>query len=165
MQNNGDGFYWDSCVFLAYLNGEPNRDITIYNALKEITDRNQKIFTSTISIVEASHKNSEKNQNALDPDAMDILNKFWNNKSIIVVELNPIIAHSARNMIRDGLTKKYSLKPKDAVHIATAKFLNTYLKNIILEFHTYDGKLEKYDGLLGIPVKEPYCQQYQLIDI
>lgn len=163
MPNNGDGFYWDSCVFLAYLNGENDRDKTILNSYNEIVGRKQKIYTSTIAIVEAAHKKEEKLNKRLDPEAIEALEKFWNSESLVIVELNPIIARNARDMIRTGLPDGLVLKPKDAVHITTANFLNTYLNNVILEFHTYDHPLEKYSSLLKIPIKEPYCQQIQLI--
>jgi predicted nucleic acid-binding protein len=163
MPNNNDGFYWDSCVFLAYLNGEEGRDSTILNSFTEIIQRKQKIYTSTIAIVEAAHKDEEKIKNKLNKESKQLLEKFWNNKSLILVEVNPIIARNARDMIREGLPKGFSLSAKDAVHIATANFLNTYLNHSILEFHTYDQKLKKYQDILHIPIKEPYCQQFQLI--
>ncbi len=163
MPNNGAGFYWDSCVFLAFLNGESDRDNVVWSSYVEITERNQKIYTSTIAIVEASHSKDEREDKRLDQEVVQKLEMFWNSKSIVLVELNPIIARNARNIIRDNISQGIKLTPKDAVHISTAKFVNTYLNNVILEFHTYDNKLEKFTDLLSIPVKKPYCNQLLLI--
>ena len=49
------------------------------------------------------------------------------------------------------MPNEWSLKPMDAIHLATAQHLS------VDAFHTYDGKLEKYQPGLGLKIEEPYA--------
>lgn len=69
--------YWDSCVFLAYINEEPGRVDTVDEILDEISDnKDDKIITSVESIVEASFGAVEKSQGVLDPDVESKIDSF-----------------------------------------------------------------------------------------
>ena len=60
--------------------------------------------------------------------------------------------------MRDAIPAGWVLKPKDAVHFATALWLDKNVEHID-EIHTYDKKLEKYEVMVGIHICEPYVLQ------
>lgn len=55
-----------------------------------------------------------------------------------------MIALKAQQLMRAAIVNKWSLKPADAIHLATAAQLK------VQEFHTYDDRLEKFSSLDGI---------------
>ena len=59
--------------------------------------------------------------------------------------------------MRDAIPHGWGLKPMDAIHLATAEWVNRRLFTVE-EFHTYD-KLDKYGFMIGIRIKEPYILQ------
>jgi hypothetical protein len=65
--------------------------------------------------------------------------------------------YGARDLMREAIAASrgvWSLKPLDAVHLATAQWLDA--SHPISGFHTYDTSLKKYANLLGgIPIVEP----------
>jgi predicted nucleic acid-binding protein len=150
--------YWDSSVFLAYINGEQARLPIIDALLDEIEhDEARRVFTSSISQVEVAFATSEANTHALDPETESKIDALWQDRSVVeVVELHDEIALEARSLMRDSVTRGWSLKALDAIHLATARWLQA------TEFHTYDHRLEKYEPLVGFPVREPYAAQGRL---
>jgi len=141
--------YWDADVFLSYINGItdrlPHLDVFLEQSGKEI-----QLFTSTITIVEVAFGKIEQDGKALDEDVENRINKLWIPKSPIqLIEFFPKIADVAKGLIRYSITEGWSLKPKDAIHLSTAKFQECE------EFHTYDRKLNKYSTHLGIEIKNP----------
>ncbi len=60
--------YWDSCVFLAYVNGEEKR-LPFLNALLESSAEGDiNLYTSDLSRVEVAFAASEQMQRALDEE-------------------------------------------------------------------------------------------------
>ena len=151
-------FYWDSSVFLAYINGEPARLPTIDALLAEIeADNQRRIFTSTIARVEVAFAAFEAHSSSLDPRALAEIDALWDDRSVVeVVELHDDIALGARNLMREAIPRGWSLKPLDAVHLATAQWLQA------VEFHTYDTSLHKYGELTGLTIRAPYALQGRL---
>lgn len=155
--------YWDSCVFLAYINEEPGRVDILDEILNEISDdKDDSIITSVESIVEASFGAVEKNLGVLDPDVERRIDSLWADRSVLtLVEVNEEIARIARNLLRDAIPNNWALKPKDAIHLATAQWVDRNASPVS-EFHTYDTKLEKYQTMMGIHIVEPYVVQHRM---
>lgn len=150
--------YWDSNVFLSLLNGPPARIKVITNCLDEFNENGCFIITSTESIVEVAHALDEKLNGRLDPRIEERIDAMWENPSIKMIDNGQHISSLARKLIRDAIPNRWSLTPKDAIHLASAYWYNKHV-NAVHEFHTYDTKLPKFAPMIGIQVCEPYVQQ------
>jgi len=155
--------YWDSNIFLSYINGIPDRLQTIQDVLDEIVDNDKSfILTSSESIVEVAHASHEKNHSVLDPSAEEAIDAMWNDTSNVrIIENGSHIARMARDLIRDVIPNDWVLKSKDAVHLASALY---YDKNVgeLSEFHTYDDKLFRYETMIGIRIDYPHVLQHRM---
>ncbi|MGH7557372.1 MAG: hypothetical protein ACREMD_06285 [Gemmatimonadota bacterium] len=58
--------------------------------------------------------------------------------------------------MREALPRGWSLKPMDAIHLATAGVVG------VQALHTYDGSLGKYDAITGFPIGPPLLAQMTL---
>lgn len=150
--------YCDSCVFLAYFKAEAGRIRTLEQLFEEIqNDPERKLLTSVISITEVSHIAEEKNRQALIAGWEDKLDEFWSDNSLLdFIEFHEPMARKARDLIRRAITLGYSLKPADAIHLASAKYAG------VVELFTYDDKLFRFSTSLGFDIKEPYVRQPRL---
>ncbi len=82
---------------------------------------------------------------------------LWDHDSILeLIEVHHEISSIARDLIRQALTNKWALKPLDAIHLASAKWLG------IKEFFTYDSALQKYSDYIECKILEPYVLQPNL---
>lgn len=161
--DNGRVIYWDSCVFLSHINGEPDRIQTITDILSEISeDQHSIVLTSSESIVEVAHALYEKVQRQLDPNVEAAIDAMWDDSSVVeMIDNGPHIAKIARRLIRDALPNGWVLKSKDAIHLASALWHDRYV-NPVGEFHTYDDRLFKYAPMIGIHINYPHVLQYRM---
>jgi predicted nucleic acid-binding protein len=142
--------YWDSCVFLSYINGDPDRLPTVDALFDDAQNARFELLTSTFSVTEVAFGLAEQAGGVLDAATELKISEFWLPPSPVgLVELSLLIAEEAKLLIRFGITQGWSLKPADAVHLATARRMN------VDEFHTYDDKLLKYSAQCGFPIAEP----------
>jgi predicted nucleic acid-binding protein len=145
--------YWDSCVFLSYINGVADRLPTIDALLAESTDpeHQREIVTSSFTIVEVAFALHEKTQKVLDSEAEDKIDALWADRyAVKLIDFHEGIAREARTLVRGAIAAGFSLKPGDAVHLASARSLGA------VEFHTYSKDLVKYANVTGFPIMEPY---------
>lgn len=151
-----DYVYWDSCVFISYLQEEPIRVNTVEALFTEVRQSagKKKIVTSVYSRAEVAYIAGEVPLKQLNDDAPIRIDRMWNDTSVIsFIEMHEMIATMARNLIRTAASYKWKLKPADAVHLASAQWLNAQ------EFHTYDNELYRYSDLIGRPVRAPVAKQ------
>lgn len=150
--------YCDSCIFLAYFKAEPQRINTIEQLFEEVqTSPDRKLLTSVLTITEVSHVAEEKKQNLLISDWEDDLDEFWADSSLLdFVEFHEPMARKARQLIRQALSNGYTLKPVDAIHLASAKYAG------VTEYFTYDTRLVKFSASIGLDIREPYVSQFRL---
>ena len=162
MPGNHNIVYWDANVFLSYVNEVPGR-MPVLSALME-QSRNDEItiYTSALSRVEVAFSDSEQQARAPNPEIESQLDNLWANRNVVrAIETLPAISLNARGLIRAVLTYGWSLKPPDAIHLATARWLlNEGIS--VDEFHTYDASLFKYADVVGFDVLEPYVEQRKL---
>ena len=155
--------YWDANLFLSYVNEHPERTPTLDALLENSSDGSIQIYTSVVSKVEVAFAASEQKQRILSPQEEHKIDGLWNDPdAIVLVEYHDDIGRQARALIRDAMTRAWSLKPLDAIHLATAQWLIN-VGYSVGEFHTYDRPLDKYGPIVGFKICEPYTAQPRMI--
>jgi predicted nucleic acid-binding protein len=139
--------YWDACVPLSYINGITDRLPDIEGLLRK-SGADFQLITSVYSIIEVAFAAIEQEAKTADPEIEEQISKLWALGSPIqTVEFYGLIAEKARKLMRDALSEGWSLKPGDALHLATADHLK------VGAFHTYDEGLDKYEKITGTHFK------------
>lgn len=138
--------YWDTNVFLSYLNDQPGRAPQIEALLAEAEAGKLEIVTSTVTIAEVAFAASEQLSGALDPKVEEKIAAFWG-PPIRMAEFHAAIGARAAQLIRDAMARKTGLKPMDAIHLATAEQIGAN------EFHTYDD-LNRFKPLVSFSIQE-----------
>ncbi|TMK79485.1 MAG: type II toxin-antitoxin system VapC family toxin [Actinobacteria bacterium] len=160
MPPNPARVYWDSCVFLSYINGYEERLPTIDALLAESSDREneREIVSSTFTIVEVAFDLNEQAQAALDSETEAKIDALWGDRyAVKLIEFHEGIARDARTLMRGAVASgRPSLKPGDAIHLASARSLE------VVEFHTYSKDLARFTDLTGLKIVEPSVDQPQL---
>ena len=144
---------------LYYLNGDTEKLPILESILENVSKSNKdKIVTSVLSKVEVAWVASEKNKRALSQEEESRIDAFWDDSSIIeLVDFNEEITHIARSLLRRSMAQGWDgLKTNDAIHLATAEWVG------VSEMHTYDTKLHRYDGFIGLDIKIPNVAQPKL---
>ncbi len=150
--------YWDACVFLSYINGVPDRLPTIDELLNKARAGEFELVTSSLSHAEVAFADIEKTQGQLDPEIEAKIDDLWKpGGPVKTVEFYDLIGIEARDLMRQGIAQGWgSLKPNDAMHLATAKRLQ------VARMHTYDDRLLKWDGHTAFAIEEPVVAQMPL---
>ncbi len=149
--------YWDSCVFISYLQNDPDRADTIAQILDEVDAADDRIITtSQLSLVEEAYVETEKEAGELDEEVLANIEALWSSTVLEVVELNPLVARIARDLLRQSVVLGRRLRPADAIHIATAKWVEAQ------ELQTYDLKLASFSDKFGMVIREPHLPQPRL---
>jgi predicted nucleic acid-binding protein len=155
--------YWDSCVFLSYVSAIAERIEVLDALLDQIQhDRRRKLITSSISIAEVAFASGHGRPERRPSHIEDRIDELWDASFVELVEVNRPILYRARTLMRDGLDQGLRLKPYDAVHLATASWINANIGPVD-EIHTYDGDFRAFEKLIGIRIVEPYINQPPLL--
>ena len=145
MTIKADRIYWDSCVFIDSLQQTPGR----YDVLREIVEsakrKETEIVTSAFSIAEVVAITDDR---PVSPTDVQKIKDFFENEYIKLRQLDRQTVELAADIGRT-----HSIKPPDAVHIATALLAKCR------ELQTYDGlgkpaskkRMLFYDGKIGSP--------------
>lgn len=146
--------YWDSNCWLYLISADPGKlpilEVLLSDRKNELGDI--ELVISVISKVEVAFPQSEYQGNQIDPSVEDAIDALWADRSAVtLIETHDQIALEARRLVRSGLHREWSLKPLDAIHLATAKWFG------VDEFHTYDKRLikESLSAHLGFPIENP----------
>lgn len=162
MPRTTKNFYWDSCVFLHQLNGEPQADIVAQLWDEAVADPGIRIFTSAVSVVELAYYRQE-NAPVLTAESVALIDAYWDHPKLLLVETNPEIGKISRELKRVQMAAGnwQNLKPLDGIQLATASFLTIH--GVPFEcFFTFDGHLTNYGPSIGTVVREPFIQQPRL---
>ena len=140
---------------MSYIDAVPGRIEVLDSLLEDCAKGLVALYTSDISRVEVAFAASEKAQRVLDPEIERQIDGLWSDSQIFtMVEFHSDIAGEARALMRHAMTNGWSLKPLDAMHLATGVWLPK-AGITIDEFHTYDRSLDKYGAIVGFKIAEP----------
>jgi predicted nucleic acid-binding protein len=143
--------YWDSNVFLSAINANSERLPVIEALLDDCDHGDLEIHTSVLTIAEVAFAESEQRQRQLSEDIEAKIEKLWVSPSPIKLhEVSQHVANDAKALMRRAILKGWSLRPPDAIHLATAK------RGEVHEFQTYDvARLSKFSEITGYPIVQP----------
>lgn len=135
--------YWDACAWIAYIAQEKSVDIgeshtenryaMCAEVLRMAQNNKLEIVTSAFTLAEVCKSPEVKD------DPLDNLAAFFERSYILIVPVDMAIGRRAQNMQTTGLV---SLKPPDAVHLASAQ------RAAVTELHTFDSKILNLDGVI-----------------
>ena len=112
------------------------------------------IVTSTISITEVAFAELERGRGNVDPAIERQIDALFADRSVVtLVEFHETIARRARAIMRSAIHGGRSVKPLDAIHLATAAWRGVSV------FHSYDEQLQRGHELVGFPIAEPATQR------
>ena len=152
MPSRGQWIYWDTSVFLDYFNEDDQHHAVIEAVLRDIRASNGQrlITTSTFTLAEVVHIKAEIQEPVLRDSAEELMDFFWNDRSVLrLVDLHVGIARRARRLQRHILGLGGKLTASDAVHLATASWLE------VNEMHSYDRDHLRLDGTMAFRIREP----------
>lgn len=129
--------YWDSVCFLAYFQEEAGRVGACQATLERAEAGEILIVTSALTLAECLWL---RNVPPIPKDRADIVRKFFRRSTIRLRNVTRFISEDAQTLVWD-----YGIKPKDAIHVATA----IEAKVSILE--TFDDGLISKNGKVGTP--------------
>lgn len=133
--------YWDSCVILGWLKEEPDKISDCAAGIQQAEAGNLMIVTSAFTLAEVLRIKGEDPIPAADRDKV---RRFFESDYIALYDVDRTIAERAQEVVWD-----YGVKPKDAVHVATA--LETSRNMPIEQLDTFDGELIGLSGEIGNP--------------
>ena len=149
--------YWDANVFLSYVAGVPDRLETLDRLLELVARDERELLTSTLTITEVAYVRTELPGGSLELEEVARIDELWTPPSKVkLVELTYSIARDARELIRQANQRGWTLKPPDAVHLATAGNLKVDV------MHSYDGGLPRGANVLGFSILPPSVDQPRL---
>ncbi len=145
--------YWDSDCFLGWFNDETGKAEKCDGVIQRAERGEVLIVTSTLTLAEVLWMRGEKK---LSPDNAEKVQKFFRRSYIRLYNVTRKVAESAQNLVWDN-----SIKPKDAIHVATALHLG------VEALETFDHGLIKKSGKVGDPllkIREPEAAKQGRMD-
>jgi predicted nucleic acid-binding protein len=129
--------YWDSDAFLGWLQAEPGKAELCAGTLKRADQGEVLILTSALTIAEVLWMRGAP---MIPQEKADIVRKFFRRSYIRVRNVTRAVSESAQDLVWT-----HGIKPKDAIHVATA------LDAAAFALETFDDGLLKKSGLIGTP--------------
>lgn len=129
--------YWDSDTFLGYLQAEPGKAEFCEGTLQRAQAREVVIITSALTVAEVLWM---RNQPRLPADRAETLRRFFRHSYFRLRNVTRSVAESAQDLVWN-----HDIRPKDAIHVATALDAKTPT------LETFDEGLLAKTGLVGVP--------------
>lgn len=138
--------YWDSDAFLGWLGKEADKQKACGTVLGAAERGEVVLVTSSLTLTEVIRI---KHQPAIPRDGAEKVRKFFLSRYIVIKQLDRFTAEDARDLVWT-----HGLKPKDAIHVATARRFQ------IPVLHSYDSDLTDLNGKIpGIVICKPCLPQ------
>jgi predicted nucleic acid-binding protein len=134
---SGRSRYWDACAFLGLLRAESDKLEECRKVIAEAQSGNLVIVTSTLTLAEVLWL---KGKDPIPEADREKVRKFFRHAWIVMRELDRATAEQAQEVVW-----QHGVKPKDAVHVATA------LRSGVEQLDTFDGPLITLSGKVGNP--------------
>ena len=149
--------YWDSSVFIAFLNGEAGSE-NIEQLLDEAEAGELHIVTSSFTLVEVIKM---KGRLPILVAEQKKITAFFEKDYFLFVDATREITEAARELI----WKVPKLWPKDSVHLASAMFFGAAER--LDAIHSYDDDFLSLNGKLPItcPICRPMPSQPLLVHV
>jgi predicted nucleic acid-binding protein len=129
--------YWDSDAFLGWLQAEPGKVELCAGTLKRADEGEVLIFTSALTIAEVLWMRGAP---MIPKDKAEIVRKFFRRSYLRVRNVTRAVAEEAQDLVWN-----HGIRPKDAIHVATA------LDSGVAALETFDEQLLKKTMTLGNP--------------
>lgn len=131
--------YWDAVTFLGWLSEEADKVSDCKPVLEAAEAGSITLVTSALTIAEVLWLKGHKK---VDASHARKIEAFFRHSWIVIREVDRFVAEDARELVWNK-----NVKPKDAIHLATALRQDVTLD----QFDTFDGDLIKLSGTLGEP--------------
>jgi predicted nucleic acid-binding protein len=141
--------YWDACIFHALFSNEKTVD-ACKRVEKAAQEGTVQIYTSAVTFTECVWLKTETdptgNLQKLSPKHEEVIAGYFQRSYIIIINCDRNIGESSRRLI----WQHPALKPKDAIHIASA------IAQQLDVLHSFDRDLLKLDGKIsGLKICHP----------
>ena len=131
--------YWDSCAFLGWLKEEADKVDECHNGIR-LAERGELIIvTSALTLAEVLHV---KGKGPIPMEDRDKVRRFFENDYITLYDVDRHIAERAQEVVWQN-----GVKPKDAIHVATA--LSLADGRGVEQLDTFDNYLIGQSGAVG----------------
>ena len=151
--------YVDSSVLLAYVLEEAGAPV-VEQLLLEADQRDRRLLTSTITLVEVVFGAETAKESALDPGTISTIDNLWTSgRPIALAEASITIMQTARDISREARRRNRRLTPIDSIHLATAVAAD------VETFFTYEKEdtREIWSEITALVVEEPNVEQMPLL--
>lgn len=157
MSPSGNFVYWDSSVFIAWMQNEPQRAPNIEALMQEYRREEIRIAVSSIAIAEVVFIADERlDPSRMTPENERLLEEMWHDPRILLIETNTWVFHQARRFLRmlrrNGIG---GIKPMDAIHLATIRWLeesDLLQGGALVYVATYDARWKRVAPFLKTPL-------------
>ena len=129
--------YWDACVWISLIKGEPDRVDNCEFIINEAKKGRVEIWTSSLTHGEAFKKKCGGEQKEIQADKDKAFEDYLEQEFVFEVAVDHDVGVLARTLLRKHCPPLK--KPNDAIHLATAMLYN------VDELHTSD-----HDDLLKL---------------
>lgn len=133
--------YWDAAAFLGWLATEEEREELCRPVIRAAENGELVLVTSALTLAEVLWL---RGNDKIPRDRAEEVRAFFLHKYITVRDVDRTTAERAREMVWD-----FNVKPKDALHVATALDTHARLEKGIEQFDTFDDDLIGKSGNVG----------------